>query len=71
MGGAGEPVSVASWLKLSGPSVAVRVCWVTAASVANKSILQMSASDVVACGIFPGQRAMKGTRWPPSHAPNL
>jgi len=38
-----------------------------AATVGSTSVRQIGASRTVPAGIRPGQQAMNGSRWPPSH----
>ena len=61
------PNSVGRTLKLSGPPLAGMSRPATAANVAIMSTSPISSFDSLPGLILPGQRAMNGSRWPPSY----
>jgi len=54
-------------LKESPPSPFGRATFTMAAVVASRSVKQIVSSETVPAGIWPGRRAMNGTRCPPSN----
>ena len=62
------PNSTGRKSSLSSPSLSANPRPVSAAKVAIISVWQISASLIVLAFTFPGQRTMKGMRWPASHA---
>ena len=61
-----SPSMAGSMSKLSTATLAGSSCPTSDATVANRSVVLVSWPDTCPAGMCPGQRAMKGTRCPPS-----
>ena len=69
--GLSSPLSSPSRLKLSSPAPSGSGLPKSSAKVAMRSAWWMSCPLTLPGFTTPGQRTMKGTRWPPSQASDL